>query len=81
MAKEMREDAEMKGIHIKTSTRIVLVLSHKDKQQDNKDYQLLMFIDYRRSTITTSAEQIKSAKENVYTYQKSMHIQMSMKVR
>ena len=57
MAIEMRGDAEMKGAHIKTSTRIILILSHKDKhkQQDNKDYQLLMISD-DRSTITTSVE-------------------------
>ena len=75
----MRGDSEMKGVSLVTPIKMIFILSNKENRWDNKDDQLLMFAD-NISTMITSVEQIKSAKQN-FLHMKNLHAQNFMKER
>ena len=67
MGIEIREDKQIKGVDILTPHKKISSYSHMNKQHDNKDDILSMFAD-DISTITTSADQVLYARENIHTY-------------
>ena len=67
MSIKIREDTEMRGISLGNPTKRVLSFSHKERQQDNEDEMLSLFSDDSQTT-TTSTEQIKAARESIFTY-------------
>ena len=70
MAIEIRDNQHIQGVKIKTPIREITSHSHKQKQTNNKDDRISMYAD-DSSTIITTKDQVKTAKEDIHNYEKA----------